>query len=407
VVVPPVAAVPPPAVVVPPVAAVPPPAVVVPPPVVVVPPPPVVVPPPPVVVPPVVVVPPPVVVVPPSSNCANPAGGYEGFGRNTTGGVGQPVYRVTNLNDSGAGSLRDAISQGNRCVVFDLGGTINLASELQVRGANITIDGFTAPSPGITIRNYTLLMHGNFGATGNIIVRGLRSRDAFQLVDGNPSFGFGALNTSNIVIDHVSAQGYGKDGFAVTDNAHDVTIQWSLFVEGAPQNPVTCPTCSSKSGIVKYDTTRVSVHHNLFFAGDARHPHVAWSDVLTSNPSEIVADVRNNLIWGYTWVGTEVRAYGNANIVNNYYYSQFLPSNPDAALYIRENGSAYASGNYSPTGLNIDAMSNRATPFAAIVPTTTDAITAARQIVAQAGARGSNFGLDAIDLARITQISLP
>ena len=102
---------------------------------------------------------------------------------------------------------------------------------------------------------------------------------------------------------------------------------------------------------------------------------------------------------------SDLRQYGTANVVNNYYYSQFLPSNPDAALYIREGGSAYASGNYSPTGLNIDAMRTQATPFAAIVPTITDAITAARQIVAQAGARGSNFGLDAIDLARITQIS--
>src|SRR5882672_4113616 len=74
-----------------------------------------------------------------SSNCANPAGGYEGFGRNTTGGAGQPVYHVTNLNDSGAGSLRDAISQGNRCVMFDFGGTISLGSMPSVRGANITI----------------------------------------------------------------------------------------------------------------------------------------------------------------------------------------------------------------------------------------------------------------------------
>ena len=345
------------------------------------------------------------VITPPVSlaNCANPAGGYEGFGRNTTGGVGQPVYHVTNLNDSGTGSLRDAISQGNRCVVFDLGGTINLSSQLQARGANITIDGFTAPSPGITLRNYELLMHVNFGAN-NIIVRGLRSRDAFQLTGTDPALGFSIVGVSNIVLDHVSAQGYGKDGFGVSDNAHDVTIQWSIFADGAKPNP--CPTlCESKGGLIKYDTTRVSVHHNLFIGEIARQPHCGASDIATANPSEVVCDVRNNLMWGYTWVGTEVRTYGTANVVNNYYYSQFLPSNPDAALYIREGGTAYASGNYSPTGINIDAMRTQASPFAAIVPTTTDAITAARQIVAQAGARGLGFGLDAIDLTRITQIS--
>ena len=151
--------------------------------------------------------------VPPitSSNCANPAGGYEGFGRNTTGGAGQPVYHVTNLNDSGAGSLRDAVSQGNRCAVFDLGGTINLSSELQVRGANITIDGFTAPSPGITLRNYTLLMHGNYGAN-NIIVRGVRSRDASQLAGDNPSFGFLIIGgASNIVLDAAASSRWTND----------------------------------------------------------------------------------------------------------------------------------------------------------------------------------------------------
>jgi pectate lyase len=335
--------------------------------------------------------------------CANPAGGYEGFGRNTTGGVGQPVYHVTNLNDSGAGSLRDAVSQGNRCVVFDLGGTINLASYVPVSGANITIDGFTAPSPGITLRNYELLIHGGFGAS-NVVVRGLRSRDAFLAGFGGPDKGFEIIGTSNIVLDHVSVYGAGKDAFSVTDNAHDITIQWSIFAEGAPTSP-TCPTCTSKGALIKYDTTRISVHHNLFINENDRQPMCGASDIATTNPSEVVCDVRNNLVWGYTWVGSTVRQYGTANVVNNYFYSQFLPSNPDAALYIRESGLTYASGNYSPTGINIDAMGTQTTPFAAIVPTATDAITAARQIVAQAGAQGSGFGLDAIDLARITQIS--
>src|SRR5439155_12065302 len=90
----------------------------------------------------------------------------------------------------------------------------------------------------------------------------------------------------------------------------------------------------------------------------------------------------------------------------NYYYSSTVPYNTDALL-VSEGGVAYASGNYSPVGLNIDVLRNQATPFAAaIVPSTTDAITAAHQIVAQAGARGPGFGLDAIDLSLINQLSL-
>ena len=79
----------------------------------------------------------------PTGACANPSGGYEGFGRNTTGGAGKPVYRVTNLNDNGTGSLRDALSRGNRCVVFDVGGTISAAALLTKSVASpIAIPGF-------------------------------------------------------------------------------------------------------------------------------------------------------------------------------------------------------------------------------------------------------------------------
>ena len=296
--------------------------------------------------------------------------------------------------------MRDAVSQGNRCVVFDFGGTINLASYLPVSGANITIDGFTAPSPGITLRNYEMLIHGWRGAS-NVIVRGLRSRDAFNIGYGGPDKGFEILSTSNIVLDHVSVYGSGKDAFSVTDSSHDVTVQWSIFAEGAPPNPTTCPTCTSKGALIKYDTTRVSVHHNLFINEDDRQPMCANSDVATATPSEAVCDLRNNLIWNYNW-GTNIRGYGTANVVNNYYYS----ATPSSALLVFEGAVAYASGNYSKELANIDAQGNRSTPFAApAITTQTDAITAAHQIVAQAGARGSNFGLDAIDLARVLTIT--
>jgi hypothetical protein len=84
------------------------------------------------------------------------------------------------------------------------------------------------------------------------------------------------------------------------------------------------------------------------------------------------------------------QAIGTANVVKNYYYSSTRTTNPGDALLLRESSLAYANGNYSQNGLNVDSQGNRSTPFAAVVPSTiTDAITAAHQIVAQGRARPS------------------
>src|SRR5215475_8810918 len=76
--------------------------------------------------------------------------GASGFGANARGGRGGSVYTVTNLNDSGPGSFRDAVSQPNRYVVFAVGGVIRINSRIQV-APNMTIAGQTAPGEGITI----------------------------------------------------------------------------------------------------------------------------------------------------------------------------------------------------------------------------------------------------------------
>ena len=93
---------------------------------------------------------------------------YQGFGTQTPGGQGKPQYRVVNLHDSGPGSLRDALSQGNRHVVFDVGGEILLTRSLIVQGANITVDGFSAPHPRVTLKNYGLVIHGRRGLTTSL-----------------------------------------------------------------------------------------------------------------------------------------------------------------------------------------------------------------------------------------------
>ena len=87
--------------------------------------------------------------------------GAEGHGRYVTGGRGGKVIHVTNLNDKGTGSFRAAVTgNSKKIIVFDVAGVIPLASDLTI-GANTTILGQTAPSPGITLRYYTVRPEDN------------------------------------------------------------------------------------------------------------------------------------------------------------------------------------------------------------------------------------------------------
>ena len=95
--------------------------------------------------------------------------GAEGHGRYVTGGRNGKIVHVTNLNDSGTGSFREAVKSGNKIIVFDVAGVIALKSDLKFAD-NITILGQTAPSPGITLRYYTVQ------PGSNNIIRFLRIR---------------------------------------------------------------------------------------------------------------------------------------------------------------------------------------------------------------------------------------
>ena len=97
--------------------------------------------------------------------------GAVGFGRYATGGRYGSVYHVTNLNDSGAGSLRDAVSKPNRIVVFDVSGVINISSRMSF-AANLYVAGQTAPGEGVIVYGDGV----SFSAADNIIVRYMKFR---------------------------------------------------------------------------------------------------------------------------------------------------------------------------------------------------------------------------------------
>ncbi len=130
--------------------------------------------------------------------------GAEGFGRYTTGGRGGEIYHVTNLNDSGTGSLRDAISKSNRIIVFDVSGVINLKSRLVFK-SNQTILGQTAPGEGIQIYGDGV----SFSNAHNLIVRYLRIRMGVNGSSGKDAAG-SADSTHDQIFDHLSVL-WGKD----------------------------------------------------------------------------------------------------------------------------------------------------------------------------------------------------
>jgi hypothetical protein len=245
--------------------------------------------------------------------------------------------------------------------------------------------------------------------------------------------GISVFNARNVVIDHVSVSGFGDGGIDITgdDNgggSHDITVQWTIFgtgrsIEKMPNliggNTVRNPK------IAPISTTRVSVHHNLYYNGHYRNPYCprdddkAWLDW----PPAVVCDVRNNLIWQYHNHGTEVANRGMANVVKNYYSTtqpeatqgktiRVIPFDTTAEPHRK--GLAHVSGNYSTNWGDAINDSGNAAEFSAVVPATTDPRTAANAVRGTAftgpdgaGARGPNFGLDPEDQAIIKGITIP
>ena len=206
--------------------------------------------------------------------------GASGFGINTPAGRGGTVYKVTNLNASGTGSLAAcAAASGPRVCVFEVSGTIHTTSDLVIRNPYITIAGQTAPSPGILIRGAGIKIQSH-----DVLIQHLRVRPGDATTGPDPSnrdaIKIEAVNgdSYNIVVDHVSGSWSIDELFSLygssTGAIRDVTIRNSIFSE-ALENSIHPEGAHPAGLLVGYRASRVTVANNLFAFNGWRNPRVA------------------------------------------------------------------------------------------------------------------------------------
>ncbi|MBQ8514803.1 MAG: RICIN domain-containing protein [Ruminococcus sp.] len=251
----------------------------------------------------------------------------EGYGRYARGGQGGQVVHVTNLNDSGEGSLRWALCDSQwatedkkgvpRIVVFDVGGVIELQSTLCIPEdcGNVYVAGQTAPGDGITLINY------DFGAMGSsdVIIRNVHVRVGDM--NGKSTGGMGLGSCNNSIVDHCSISWATDEGFS-SRQAANITFQWNIIGESLNEsvhyNADDRTQTEPHSFAASIGGNIGSFHHNLLIDCTGRNWSLAGAMEASSKVYGGQLDIRNNVVYNWRDRTTDGGAR-RVNFVNNYY----------------------------------------------------------------------------------------
>ena len=336
--------------------------------------------------------------------------GAEGPGAETVGGRGGQIIEVTNLNDSGDGSLRAAIeASGSRTVVFKVAGIIDLDSVIYIKNPYLTIAGQTAPEGGITLKSWGIQIR-----THDVIMRYIKSRPGIDRDDYNTD-GLGMQGADDLyrnILDHCSLSWANDENAQIWSKSeiiapHHITYSWNILSEGFSGH--SCGFLLGASNDSADEMKDISIHHNLFASNHHRNPMMKIKEV----------KFINNLVYNWDYYASATTGGVRLDIIGNKY--KMGPTTPsyryhelivktqaevaDGSTSVEGDPEIYIKGNVSPrlsdeTADNwsmtstyydrdpLDRKYERGTPLTkATFPIVIDSVTKAEQeILADSGA---------------------
>jgi pectate lyase len=315
--------------------------------------------------------------------------GAQGYASHVTGGRGGEVIHVTNLDDSGVGSFRDAVKKGHRTVVFDVGGYIPLKSAVTI-ASDITIAGQTAPGQGIATRNYEI----SFAQAKNVIVRYMRFRQGNTPKQEKKS-AVAIYEATDIMLDHCSIE-WGRWDTVDMNKSNNVTLEYCIIGQGISPQRFGC-LCQSQ---------HVTFTHDLWIDNQSRNPK-----------SKGTVQYINNVVYNWGGAGGFVEGHSAADsfndVVGNYFIAGPSSSRGHAFVMGLPTDKVYSAGNFvdldldgklngRPTTVedlgNITVLDKPFSPLALQIDSAEDAY---KKVVAQAGC---SLHRDAVDQNLIDQV---